>query len=326
MDPLLAAVGASRSFPVQAAVALLCPRLFLRAFVASGLRDVPDGLRRPVVTLSFDVDWEADVHALPELTRVLVERNLRPGFAVCGTWVERFPDAHRPLVDAGFEIINHTHTHPNSDELCPDRKFPELSREEMRVEIERCHEAVVAETGATPRVFRAPHFGDLHREDVYPVLADLGYVAGSSRVLVRSPFGGWPVMVDAGGGRRIAEFPVGTCPRHPHSVLDTWHGLQRSRPWHAGEGEFVAVVAELLETGRRLGGYVNIYCDPAPVLALPDRDAFLDLFSADSGTELFGYAEMIEAGLVVDTDGASAYHGARRDGPRNGPPPEGDAK
>ena len=98
-------------------------------------------------------------------------------FACVGQWIRRFPDEHRLIVDAGCEMLNHTETHPNLfhpeyDYACGEglskERFNEISFERRQEEIFRGHETFIEVLGIEPAGFRAPHFGALHKEDVYP--------------------------------------------------------------------------------------------------------------------------------------------------------------
>jgi hypothetical protein len=82
---------------------------------------------------------------------------------------------------------------------------------------------------------------------------------------------------------RLVEFPVSTCPFHPHSAFDSWHGLERPRPWHARPGAMTRALGELLAVAKECGAYANVYFDPAAIVGLPDRDEFLRCF-AKAGT------------------------------------------
>ena len=147
-------------------------------------------------TLSFDCDFPRDIEALPGVLELLERHCVVASFACIGQWVRAYPEQHRALVAAGHEIVNHTETHPNL--YHPDYDYArvsELSRErfnqiapgERRLEIERCHETFVEVLDCAPEGFRTPHFGVLHVDDVYPVLADIGYRFSSSKVAAAPP-------------------------------------------------------------------------------------------------------------------------------------------
>ncbi len=271
---ILSTLGRSRSFFIQAAVALLCPRLFLRAWLR---RHLPAARIHPGTlygfTLSFDVDSEEDVRALPELIALLRVQGWRASFAVIGEYARRYPPEHRCLAESGHEIINHTQRHPRHRLLSPDRCFDRLAPAEMREEIALCHKTLNEVCGVVSKVFRAPHFGEAHTAEAYAVLRDLGYAASTSEVAVRSPFGGLPYRLGSeDAAAALWEFPLSTCPDHPHAVLDTWHCLQKPRPWHAKPGEMAAALKALFAMQRECGGYVNLYFDPAAFMHCPHRE------------------------------------------------------
>jgi len=63
---------------------------------------------------------------------MLEQYRLPASFACIGKWIEEFPEVHRGLVDKGHEIINHTYSHPDNEQLDPNRKFNELDQKEKR--------------------------------------------------------------------------------------------------------------------------------------------------------------------------------------------------
>lgn len=272
---LLSAIGRSRSKIIQAAISFFCPRFFLRSWLRCHL---PADRVRPGtlygLSLSFDVENEEDIRALPDLLALLREQRWTASFAVIGEYVQRYPQAHRLLADAGHELINHTHRHPWHAQLSPSRRFDRLVLSEMREEIILCHNAICEVCGVEPIIFRAPHFGETHTREVYPLLRELGYAASTSEVSIRSPYGGLPYML-AGPAAPLWEIPLSTCPDHPHAVLDTWHCLQKPRPWHAMPGQMVSALRTLLSIQRECGGYVNLYFDPAAFVNYPERNSVI---------------------------------------------------
>ncbi len=178
--------------------------------------------------VSFDVDFQEDVAALDRLLNHLAKHSIRASFALVGRWVEKFPEEHRALVAAGQEIVNHTLTHPDNEELDPDRHFHLLGRADLEAQIRGGHELIREHLRVEPAGFRAPHFGHQHTEAVYPALRELGYVYSSSTLASRSCSWGWPHP--AGGG--LWEMPVTVCPRHPFSSFDTWHFIRKQPSRH----------------------------------------------------------------------------------------------
>lgn len=210
-----------------------------------------------VVALSFDVDFEEDVLALPDLVRFLDYLGLKASFACVGAWVERYPDQHRLLVEAGHEIVNHTQTHPDNEELDPDRHFHHLSPNDLRAQIRRADRIIRDILGVSPRGFRAPHFGYQHTEAVYPLIAELGYEYSSSTIASRCPTLGWPHRT----GNRLWEIPVTVCPVHPFSSFDTWHFV-RKQPSRHSDGDFTEALGQRLDQAREYDLSLAFYFDP----------------------------------------------------------------
>jgi len=77
------------------------------------------------------------------------------------------------------------------------------------------------------------------------------------------------------GPEGIWEFPLTTCPKHPLTVLDTWHSLHVNHPFykwsHDTAREFCDLLWEAAEAAIAHGNYVNIYLDPWD---LPQLDGF----------------------------------------------------
>mgnify|MGYP003494449156 FL=1 len=71
-------------------------------------------------------------------------------FFVVGAWVDKYPESVKALSDAGHQIQNHSNTHPH---------MPQLSKEQMRDEIESCNKKIEAITGVCPTLHRPP-YGD----------------------------------------------------------------------------------------------------------------------------------------------------------------------
>jgi peptidoglycan-N-acetylglucosamine deacetylase len=84
----------------------------------------------------------------PELVALLQELDCPATFFLLGDSVDRNPITTRRLIEAGFEIGNHSMTHA---------RLRRLSRDEIGQEIDGL-EALIAEAGGVPsRVFRPPY-------------------------------------------------------------------------------------------------------------------------------------------------------------------------
>jgi len=276
----------------HAATVALGKSLFERAMAFQG-----GCCARPTVVLSFDCDFPVDVEQLPALARLLQDRNLRGSFAVVGQWVERWPEAHRAVIECGHEMINHSHTHPNLRHRAYDfadspefteRHFEDMSFEEQLGEIRLCHEAVRDHLGVVMQGCRLPHFGNLDAEQAYALLRELGYGFSTSIVAILAPSLGAPYAPVDG----IVEIPVAGCPRHPFVAFDTWHCLVKDGGRHAGPGQFLALMREALVSSQRHTGLLNLYFDPKDVTGNADFAVFLDLLAAGDA-RVATYAELL---------------------------------
>ncbi len=100
------------------------------------------------VAISFDAAWGND--DTEDLIRILKEYDVPATFFVVGAWVDKYPESVKALHDAGHQIHNHSNSHPN---------MPQLSKAQMRDEIESCNKKIESITGKCPTLFRPP-YGD----------------------------------------------------------------------------------------------------------------------------------------------------------------------
>jgi len=221
--------------------------------------------------LSFDVDFPEDALALPDIAGQLGKFALGASFACVGRWVKDYPDAHRAVLEKGYELFNHTYSHPelvNSsehfvsarDDLNP-RRWDELSQSEKEEEIRRCQDIVGEILGYRMRGFRAPHFGNVEPAELYPLLEGLKLDYSTSMLAPRAARLGLPV---ASGG--LLEIPVTTCPDHPFTSLDSWHAFYARGGWHCDD--FGELLQKRLQRAVGFRGLTNIYLDPK------DRERF----------------------------------------------------
>ena len=241
----------------------------------------------PYCTLSFDCDFPRDIAVLSDLIALLERFKIVASFACIGRWIRQFPDIHRHLVACGHELVNHTDTHPNlyhpgydyaREDGLSRQRFNAISPAQRQREIEQCHETCVEQLDCIPTVFRTPHFGVLHVDDVYAMLRDLGYRYSSSVVAAASSSGGIPYKTSEG----IWEFPVSPCPDHPFGVFDTWHSLGKERAAHCGEGKLSHLFAILCKQVSEQGGYANVYFDPKEALESGELERILEVLVAES--------------------------------------------
>ena len=100
------------------------------------------------VAISFDAAWGND--DTETLISILKEYDVPATFFVVGAWVDKYPESVKALSDAGHQIQNHSNTHLH---------MPQLSKGQMKDEIESCNNKIEAITGAKPTLLRPP-YGD----------------------------------------------------------------------------------------------------------------------------------------------------------------------
>ncbi len=100
------------------------------------------------IALTFDAAWGAD--DTDTLIEILQRYNAKATFFVVGEWVDKYPDEVKKLSDAGFDVMNHSATHPY---------MTHLSEAAMKEQLKICNDKIAAVTGKTPTLFRCP-YGD----------------------------------------------------------------------------------------------------------------------------------------------------------------------
>lgn len=237
------------------------------------------------LALSFDVDFREDVDAINGLLELLAKLDLKASFACVGYWVERFPAEHRAIVAAGHEIVNHTQTHPDNEEIDPHRHFHQLSPSELINQIVEAHQVIEKHLQVSPVGFRAPHFGYQHTEEVYPIIAEMGYRYSSSTIASRSPSWGWPHPTPGG---ELWELPVTVCPAHPFSSFDTWHFI-RKQPSRHRPGQFIQALEMVIARFANQGLPLAVYFDPRDAAASGECRRAVELFArAEQRVTTFG--------------------------------------
>ncbi len=259
-------------------IARIFPNYYFNSFYKNNIGGTNWNGRTACFSLSFDCDYEEDIASIPILLDVLASYSFKVSFACIGKFIEKYPEEHMKIIRGGHEIINHTNTHPNNEELNPDQKFNELAVEQKKSEIEKCHKTCVDILGYAPVGFRAPHFGRLHTEDVYDVLKELGYKYSSSTSIAGTASFGLPFLKNG-----IIEFPLSNCPKHPLAVFDTWHSLRRGNGKHKKSGEFYGLFKKLIDIGINTNSYINLYFDPQDVVNLEEFRLVLDYIEERRG-------------------------------------------
>ncbi|MBC8125928.1 MAG: polysaccharide deacetylase family protein, partial [Gloeobacteraceae cyanobacterium ES-bin-144] len=101
----------------------------------------------------------------PRLLDILRARNIKATFYVIGQSVNLYPQIVRRTVAEGHEMGNHTQTH---------RLLSKMGNSEVKLELQRCSDAVANAAGVKMRTMRPPYGGLLQhqREMVY---SEFGY-------------------------------------------------------------------------------------------------------------------------------------------------------
>ena len=264
-------LGRTDSFLVKALITYSIPTWFFSKFYSNA---PPSSQFSGIATVSFDCDHRADIAALPTLLDILDSYDFTASFACIGTLIERYPAEHRLIVDHGHEVVNHTHTHPYSEELGSKERFDMISKSDQRKEILECHRVCKELLSYEPIGFRIPHFGIQHTDAIYPILSELGYKYSTSILAVRTKTCGLPYSVDG-----IWEFPISTCPRHPFQAFDTYHAFRSKMTSHRSEDQYFETFKTMVSTIAAAGGYLATYFDPQDMCRFNDFGRFLDLLS-----------------------------------------------
>lgn len=117
---------------------------------------------KPMVALTFDSAWGDE--DLEEILAILKKHNAPATFFVTGEWAEKYPDAIISIDSAGHEIANHGNSH---------KHMPQISHEEMKSEIQKCHDTIFNLIKKDMTLFRAP-YSDWN-DDVVAVAKSMGY-------------------------------------------------------------------------------------------------------------------------------------------------------
>lgn len=84
----------------------------------------------------------------PEMLAYLKSRNVRCTTFLLGSWAAAHPDQVRMMADAGFEIANHSWSHPN---------FTKISAEEIAGELSKTQSALRKITDSPAALVRPPY-------------------------------------------------------------------------------------------------------------------------------------------------------------------------
>lgn len=134
------------------------------SFYASELPIYCVDTEQKVVALTFDSAWGTE--DLDQILSILEKHNAPAAFFVTGEWALKYPEAITAINNAGHELANHGNSH---------KHMPQLSKEEMALEIKGCHDTVYNLTGKNMTLFRAP-YSDWN-DTVVEVAHTMGYMS-----------------------------------------------------------------------------------------------------------------------------------------------------
>lgn len=250
----------------------MCPNLLFRRLLGAQVNP----LGTAVYTLTFDCDFEKDIAALPHILDLLKVHGFKAGFAIIGKFVEKYPDIHKRIVAEGHEIINHSYTHPDNPHWAPDRYFNKIGYDNQKEEIERAHEVFNRILGIDCIGFRTPHYGNLHTDSVYDILAELGYQYSSSTAACAFPGYGIPVKYRKG----IYEIPTGCSLNFPLAIFDSWNMLRKNNPFLSNDGAFIDEFKKTISFLSGSSKYINHYFDPYDVIENNKIEEMLEVLSS----------------------------------------------
>ncbi|MFZ5945154.1 MAG: polysaccharide deacetylase family protein [Bacillota bacterium] len=220
---------------------------------------VKDNSGKGLVTVSFDIDYEKDVLAIPKVLELLEKHKIKASFACVGIWAKRYPEIHRDISNERHEITNHSFSHPDNIELNLDR-FAKLSKTKRMQEIVEGNNALEDVLGKKIIGFRTPHFGNQHVFDVYNTLMQIGYKFSSS-VLTTNNYGLCNIWLEKESN--IIEIPVSTIPFKPWASFDSWNYFNKRKPLMEKGRNMVEDFAFIIQEAIKNKSYANFYFDPA---------------------------------------------------------------
>lgn len=98
--------------------------------------------------IALTYDDGPNQHFTPYLVEILKKKQVPATFFFLGEQVALYPSVAKFVADQGFEIGNHTYSHPN---------LRKLSRAEIQDELTKTQEIIKSTTGVTPTLLRPPY-------------------------------------------------------------------------------------------------------------------------------------------------------------------------
>ncbi len=114
------------------------------------------------IAFTCNVDWGNEV--IPEMLKILEEKEVKITFFVTGRWAKAFPEIFESIIAAGHEIGSHGYQHLN---------YSTLSLEKNQEEITSAEAAIMAHTKEKPKYFAPP--SGAYNEHTLRAAEALGY-------------------------------------------------------------------------------------------------------------------------------------------------------
>ena len=187
-----------------------------------------------IVSITFDAAWGAD--DTKELIDIMAKYDAHATVFVVGDWVTKYPEAVKAFHDAGHEIGNHSDTHPY---------MSNLSRDDIKKQIEGCNAKIEAVTGQKPKVVRAP-YGD-YNNAVVEGCRQLGMECIQWDVDSLDWKG---LSIDEISGRVVKTVKPGSIVLFHNDVANTPAALQKTLEQLKQDGYRFVPVSELLHKGE----------------------------------------------------------------------------
>ena len=289
-------INHSKNYLVMGIVTFTFPERFIKKIYSRNKGKKPSWMeKKSCLTISFDCDYPEDVEYIPSLLNFFDHTPFKTSIACIGSFIKEYPDIHKMIISQGHEIMNHTYTHPNHENLNPDEKFNELPLNEMIEEVKKCHEVCRNILNYNPVGIRIPHLKNLFTRNIYDFLHEIGYTYSSSTWLTGTSSSGMPFYEK----NDLIEFPLCNCPKHPFSVFDTWHFFRSNfifKIKHRTSKQFLDIFENLIKLGINTNSYINVYFDPRDIESIDGFENFLDMITDKylQDIEVLTYREIVE--------------------------------
>ncbi len=99
----------------------------------------------------FTFDAGAGHRSAEGILAALAKHHVKGTFFFTGKWVEENPELAKRIVDLGYEVYNHSYSHPY---------FTELTAAEITLQLEMMDDLLASTTGARTKPYFRPPYGD----------------------------------------------------------------------------------------------------------------------------------------------------------------------